>query len=198
MIFEYMKKQKNKKGFSLVEILLSVFLLSLGLTATAKLMLSGYKNSIDSRNAIVASELVQEGLEIVRNFRDNNIAIGRAAFNGLTTNASYACPILGINVATIANGSTTSALMRCAAANDHRLYFQNGDGGRGFSYSSAGAVNTVFKRKVTLDSGDPRRVRSIVIWGNTTFASVEADISTCTVKNKCVYADLLLNSTGWQ
>lgn len=191
-------KKITKKGFSLMEILLSLFLLSAGLTATAKLMLSGYKTSIDGRNSIVAAELVQEGIEIIRNHRDNNINMGRAAFNGLTTNASFACPYLNLPVNTAADGATTSNLLACPFPGDYQLYYHPTDG---FTYASAGAKKTLFRRRVTfLDNvSNPRTLRSVVIWGNATFASMDANMEqNCVPSKKCIFADLRLNSDGWK
>lgn len=199
-----MQKQKiknlTKKGFSLVEILLSLFLLSAGLTATARMMLTGYKNSIDGRNAVVASELVQEGLEIVRNHRDNNIAIGRAAFNGLTTNANFACPHLNVPANSVVDGSTTSSLMQCPDAT-YQVYYQRIAPGNGFTYNSASAEKTLFRRRVAFldNTSNPRTLRSVVIWGNATFASMDANMAqNCVPSRKCIFADLRLNSDGWK
>ena len=199
-----MQKQKRKKitkkGFSLMEILISLFLLSAGLTATAQLMLSGYKNSIDSRNAIVASELVQEGIEVVRNKRDNNIAIGREAFNGLATDANFACPKLTdtVNSVAIVDPPTTSALMQCPDTTYQLYYHPN----HGFGYNSGVATKkTLFRRRVTFSDNvsNPRTLRSVVIWGDATFASMDANMQqNCIPSKKCIFADLLLNTDGWK
>jgi Tfp pilus assembly protein PilV len=60
-------------GFSLLELIIAIFVLTVGITAALQLIVSTIKTSIDTRNSVVASGLAQEGVELVRNIRDNNL-----------------------------------------------------------------------------------------------------------------------------
>ena len=64
----------QKRGFSLIEVLLSLVVLSFGITAVAVLMVNNIKNLQTSKNQIIALQLAQEGIELVRNLKDNNTA----------------------------------------------------------------------------------------------------------------------------
>lgn len=66
--------QKNTHWFSIVEILVWVMIFSLGLVSIYMLIASSMKMNEYSKNSIIASNLAREGIEIVRNVRDNNYA----------------------------------------------------------------------------------------------------------------------------
>ena len=71
------------KGFSLMEALLATFLLSVGIVAVLSLMASSLRSSMVARDQEIATLLAQEGVELVRNVRDNNWADGNDSFNNL-------------------------------------------------------------------------------------------------------------------
>lgn len=79
------KKRKNsfKKGFSIGEVMLSAFVLSVGLTAIVSLLTTNLGHFFNSRNQIVASGLAQEGIELLVNVRDNNLAEGVGDFDDI-------------------------------------------------------------------------------------------------------------------
>lgn len=64
--------KKTNKGFSIAEVVISVFVITVGLLAIIKLITGSMTYSILSRDQIIASQLAQEGIELVRNVRDNN------------------------------------------------------------------------------------------------------------------------------
>src|SRR3989338_5479549 len=66
----------NKKGFSIIEVIISVFVIAVGLVSIIGLIAGSLRESINSRNQTIAANLVQEGVELVRNVRDNNWASG--------------------------------------------------------------------------------------------------------------------------
>ena len=59
-----------KPGFSLIEVLVALFVLSLGVSAVFLLMSKSLRSSMDARDQIIASQLAQEGIELVRNLKD--------------------------------------------------------------------------------------------------------------------------------
>jgi type II secretory pathway pseudopilin PulG len=74
-------KFKNFPAFSIIEAVVGIFMISImGLTFFA--VLSGaFKSQFYSRDKIIATNLAQEGIELVRNLRDNNWKRKRAAFD---------------------------------------------------------------------------------------------------------------------
>ena len=69
-------KIENKKytGFSFIESILSMFILSVGIVTVLSLMNSSTIASIEAKNYDIAVSLAQEGIELVRNVRDNDWA----------------------------------------------------------------------------------------------------------------------------
>lgn len=69
--------QKQKKGFTLMEIIVVIGVIISVLTSTMVLISMTVNSTKASRLKITAISLSQEGLEIVRNIRDNNWLSGR-------------------------------------------------------------------------------------------------------------------------
>lgn len=64
--------KKNTSWFSIIEILIWIFIFTLGLVSIYALILTTMKLNDYSKNSIIASNLAREWIEIVRNIRDSN------------------------------------------------------------------------------------------------------------------------------
>lgn len=64
--------RKQKKGFSLLEVIIAIFIVTVGITGAVNLMSYSIASVAVGKSKIIASHLSQEGLEIVRNIRDSN------------------------------------------------------------------------------------------------------------------------------
>ncbi len=177
----------KKKGFSVAETLLASFVLIVGIISIVELASRNIKNIANSRNTIVASELAQEGIELVRNARDNNA--GRR----------YLDKRQGLPLTDLFRGFSS-----CGGGIDYSSYYNNGlscssklnlkVGVDGF-YKISNDSSSNFKRRIILtSSGTPvtYKVYSLVTWGNT---PVPTDINKCSISNKCVYSQTEL--TTW-
>lgn len=69
---KYTLKYTLKKWFSIIEVMIGVFIFSLGLVAIYALLISSLNLSEYNKNAIIASQLAVEQIEIIRNIRDTN------------------------------------------------------------------------------------------------------------------------------
>jgi Tfp pilus assembly protein PilV len=74
------KRNKND-GFYLIEAIIAMFLLTVGLLVAVDLLSKTMTGNIEDRENITAVALAQEGVELVRNLRDNNFAQGKKAFD---------------------------------------------------------------------------------------------------------------------
>lgn len=72
----FLKKQ-NKNGFSLIEIIFSIGLITVGLVSILSLFNYNIKNGIRNKNKLVAIYLAEEQIEIIRQLRDNNWFINK-------------------------------------------------------------------------------------------------------------------------
>lgn len=64
--------KNNKKGFTLLEVIIAIFIITIGITGAVNLINYSISNTIVSRSQVVAVNLAQEGLEVVRAIRDTN------------------------------------------------------------------------------------------------------------------------------
>ncbi len=63
-------------GFSLIEVIIAMFVLVTGVLATITLTINSIKQTGNSRDSLVASALAQEGVELSRSVRDENATQG--------------------------------------------------------------------------------------------------------------------------
>ena len=62
----------SQKAFSIIEVLIGIFIFSLGLVSIYALLVSSLQVNDYNKNAIIASNLAREQLELYRNIRDTN------------------------------------------------------------------------------------------------------------------------------
>ena len=67
----FLKKQ-NKNGFSLIEIIFSIGIITVGLVSILSLFNYNIKNGIRNKNKLIAIYLAEEQIEVVRQLRDSN------------------------------------------------------------------------------------------------------------------------------
>ncbi|MBP7060382.1 MAG: hypothetical protein KBA91_00195 [Candidatus Moranbacteria bacterium] len=207
--------QKNKKqlcGFSLPEVLLAVFVLSIGVTTIVAVMTGSLRTSLSNNDVIVATGLAQEGVELVRNVRDNDFLVvghnGFAAFynnrhhcrvdwndviDTNDPNARLRCYVLRGSVATVRYDMTTTGTLPL------------------YTHAGNGSAQGKYARYIYIDydntPGDEHAlVRSFVFWGSFDINDIPAngDSSTChvqanatgSVTGGCVFTETLL--TSWK
>jgi len=61
-----------KKGFTLLEVMIAIFLVTVGIVGVFALINKSAVQMGASPNSLIAAYLAQEGIEIVRNIRDTN------------------------------------------------------------------------------------------------------------------------------
>lgn len=150
---------KNKKGFSIAEVSISMFALSVGLIVLSSLMANNIRESISIREEIISNQLSQEGLELVRNLKDN---YGLASL----TNGDYEVWI----------DSSTGEVKKTNGS--YRIYIKDGYYGNDNTGNS-----TKFLRKINIDDDasitDGKKITSMVSWNGTDFPAA------CNSANKC-------------
>ena len=81
-MFKILHKQKS--GFTLLEVLIAIFILTLGLVTVLGLMSYNIKQGSGTMNEVIAGNLAREGIEVVRNIRDTNLKKGDGWNDGLS------------------------------------------------------------------------------------------------------------------
>ncbi|NCT54360.1 hypothetical protein GW758_00170 [Candidatus Falkowbacteria bacterium] len=80
--------KKNKEAFSLIEIVIILFIISMGLIGILSLIVQNIQSQDYNKNNLIATQLSQEGIELVRRIRDNNFKQGNNFNTGLAENQS--------------------------------------------------------------------------------------------------------------
>ena len=151
-----MKTSKNlkfKAGFSLMEILVVLFIVSTAMLGIVSLIIQNIQVQSINKNNLIASSLAQEGIELIRNVRDINWKNGDD-FDTNLSDGFYRIDYRG-GIPTYDNSAA-------------KIYLKNGlyvhDSG-----SESGLTPTVFSRqiavvKLTSEIGQPLKVKSIISW----------------------------------
>ena len=71
-MFNYLNSKENKGGFTLLEVMTAVFVVTVGLIGVFIVIQNLSTYTAYSKDRLVASYLAQEGMEIIRNIRDTN------------------------------------------------------------------------------------------------------------------------------
>ena len=80
----------NKKGFTLIEVLLAVFIISVAVLGLYNGINYSYHSVETAKEVFTASYLAEEGVELVKNIRDSNFVTGGATWNtGLSKTALW-------------------------------------------------------------------------------------------------------------
>lgn len=177
------KNLKTKSGFSLIEVLITLLVLSVGIAAVSALMAGNIKTSINTKNQIIAASLAQEATELVRNLKDNNATFLTDIANGSDYRVDYLS-----DYAAFRNSPAAFA----GDANK-KLYLNV----FGF-YSHTNATNTKFYRKIEManDIVSGNKIATVFVsWNGTGFPS-PLNASTCTVGKKCVLMQTVLSSVN--
>jgi len=184
LFYEQMKNifgKTTKRGFSLLEVMLVVMILSVALLVFIQVTSQSITHSIESQDSIIAAGLAQEGVELVKNIRDNNWAVKKTAFESLFPSDGDC---------RIDYDSTT-----CSSGSPELKF----DPGSRF-YSDAGSETTKFFRKINISTPEPtkRVVTSYVIWSRPWNGSgfSEPNLNNCNPAHKCVYATITLTQWG--
>lgn len=171
-------KLKRNNGFTLVETLVAISILSISIAATFTAVQNGIQNSTEARDQTVAFFLAQEAVEYIKNMRDQNAlnSINGGANNWLTgisdlaSDPCYFGKVCRVDAITQNTSYCGMAFDTCSVLN------QNSTSGL-FSYTSGSGWNTtVFKRELRFREVVPNEEVEITVrmswssrWGTKSF-----------------------------
>ena len=210
------------RGFSFMEVMTAMFVVTVGLVTVITLFSKGFVNSATDRDRIVAAGLAQEGVEIVKNIRDNSLAIpgnvGFENFGPLTAHPQHDHNQCGLDYTDTIFDNSGGGQNCFNTGNSPENKFSLSLGANGFQ---AVATTQKWARVVyvfyndndnvtttpTYFFDDSADVVSIVWWGGSssppssvpagndkTKAIIDSGLSGCTASTKCVYATMHLDA----
>lgn len=192
MISSMLLRSKNSlvlKGFSLPEVLLSVFILSVGMVTIVAVMAGSLRSSYETRDQVIATGLAVEGVELIRNVRDNDFVTTGDSFSLLTASTGRRCRMDWddpVNALDCINSGSSSTFPR------YYLQYVNGH------YVHNGGSRERYARFIDVDypvSGRHATVRSYVYWEWPVGDAPPNSPTACDASSRCVYAEVYL--TDW-
>lgn len=157
-------RQKNT-GFTLVETLVAISIFTLSILALMSVLTQGISNTSYAKQKIIASYLAQEGVEYIRNMRDNYVLY---PVNGTWNNfknklapcnqgSNQEC---GFNNLVL---STNSAFIFKCSSGDCKLYLNNGSYNTNSSGVYSGFIRKIWMTTVPANP-DEVKIFSNVSW----------------------------------
>lgn len=146
---------KKERGFTIIELAIAIFILFIAIFGVYNAFSTIVVLTAEVSNRLTATYLAQEGVEVIRNMRDNNWINDAAWNNGLGSCASPGCEADYTTGTSISNPKILSPWVGVEPSG-------TSEGGGSFlklningfyDYSATGSA-TKFKRKITITSLD--------------------------------------------
>jgi prepilin-type N-terminal cleavage/methylation domain-containing protein len=173
-------KMNGQKGFTLVETLAAITLITVAIVAPMALTVQSLQVAFYARDQITASNLAQEGIEAIRSLRDGNILLsskqtapGTPLFLGIPSDGStFIVDATARPSPTIASCSNSP----CKALNtDGQLYrYQTGTGWTPTNFTRTMSVTVV---RSDASGAQEIRVVSKVTWQTAAYKSESISLS---------------------
>ena len=159
-----LKPVKNNKGFTLLEVITAIFILTVGVGGSVLLTQQTLSASSVIESKLVAAYLAQEGVEIIRNVRDANWLENRTT--GTTSWKDGLTNCGGVNCCEGDYNTDTAApeVLFSTGCDFDTLRPLNVDDNGFFSYSPG--TTSKFKRKIAIQELDENRIEvtAEVLW----------------------------------
>lgn len=187
---EWIRMNKNNMGFTLVETLVAVSILSLSIAATFTAVQNGLQNSTIAKDQTTAFYLAQEAMEYIKNKRDENALhslnenpVTTSWLTGLSSVTTDPCWFGGGGVAqkTCEIDSPAKTIAQCPGGFGSCDVLNQQDSTNLFSYlTGADWKPTIFKREIQLSQISVDREVEVTIrmswtsrWGPKSFQVTE-------------------------
>lgn len=164
-MIKFFKQENTNKGFTLVETLIAISIFSLSILALTSVLSQGISNTGYAKMKIIAGYLSQEGIEYIRNMRDNYILYSEDTSNEWVNFLAKLAPCNKIDKCgfnTAATNTDPSFIFTCASNPDGcKIYLSNGSYNTNSVGADSGFTRTMWKTTV---SADEVKVYSVVYW----------------------------------
>ncbi len=138
-IFNFkLSKLNSQKGFSALELIITIAIFGFGILGIYHFFYPALTLTANAPFHITADYLAQEGIEIIKNIRDNNILSGSSWSQGFSI-CTTGCQ----------GDYKTGTAIQTTPLGAYKDTFLNNSGSGFYSYD-AGVRPTIFKRKITI------------------------------------------------
>ncbi|MFH0929651.1 MAG: prepilin-type N-terminal cleavage/methylation domain-containing protein [Candidatus Moraniibacteriota bacterium] len=188
------KIKNSRKGFTLIEMLVVIFVLGIGLVGALSFFNINFNNQFEAKNELIAAGLAQEGSDLVRSIVDNSYLNGLPWYGELTNKNFSTIYCNGVDRDTIFDDS-----YKCKNKPKNKTVCFDATSGAYNQQENPGqctgdGVKTEFDRELSIsgynvdnmgtidfDTGDCIQVKITVGWPNSDDAC-KADTGNCAKK----------------
>jgi Tfp pilus assembly protein PilV len=164
MINKIILTKNRKDGFTLLGTLIAAFIAVVVITALMMMISQVYRSGRTSKNQFIATNLTKEGIELVRNMRDNNWLHYPEAGQDFATEILWRgeatdtlCPggTSCANLRSICDGDFTidakdlDLRLKTVSGTSTKLYL---DGNNVYTHASTSATETIFSRSINIST----------------------------------------------
>ncbi|MCD6284113.1 prepilin-type N-terminal cleavage/methylation domain-containing protein [bacterium] len=146
---------KSGTGFTLLEVIIAIAVISIGLIGILYLVSFSISASSVAKNKLIAANLAQEGIELVRGIRDTNWVQGEDWDTGIEGTGNQRAGIIDyddIDGLTSYFNPPPSDIDECGS--NCRVYLKNDF----YTHDSSGGSSTNFYRLILLDKISPTQI----------------------------------------
>jgi Tfp pilus assembly protein PilV len=144
----------NSLGISIIEVIVAISIVTIGMIGVSSLVIQNIQAQYINKNILIASGLAQEGLELVRNVRDENWLIsGNSWSQDLTGDGTYAIDYRGRSSIDMAANNLNSAAAR--------LYL---DSNGLYSHQSSGTATNFYRLITVVDQTNYLDIKCAIRW----------------------------------
>ena len=154
--------KRGRSAFTLLETVTVLFIISVGLIGVLSLTIKSANVQNENKNLFIASQLAQEGLELVRNVRDTNWILSTSSapiawdryIEGNASGQRYRIDYVNF-IPTSVNDISEARLQRQSTGSE-----------AGFFLHDSGQPDSIFSRLITITSSTStaETVSSLVVW----------------------------------
>ncbi|MES3031744.1 MAG: type II secretion system protein, partial [Patescibacteria group bacterium] len=157
--------KQNLGGFTLVETLVAISIFSVAIVGLMSVLASGISSTTSAKQKMIASYLAQEGIEYVRNMRDNYVLFQSNGWNSFRSELVSCNPDGGeCGFDSSLLSTDPDFIFGCSTPSDCKLYVDANTGG--YDNDSSGAYSG-FVRKIwmeIIDQDNEVKIFSYVEW----------------------------------
>ncbi len=180
-------QKQNKNGFSIVEVIVAVGIITIGIIPIITLFNQNLRSEIENKNVLIAAYLANESIEIVRQKRDNSWTAG----DPWMTDISTGNVIVGLSDSDGDSNNIREGWKIDGSNNDRKKVYLSSNGsyvqhkasGDGTNWSDWGWTETPFERYLKIETGtvgclgagaNCMQITSHVLFNGTTIVEITA------------------------
>ncbi len=151
------------RGFTLIETLVAIGILVLAVTGAFSAAQMGITTSTYSKNQVIAFYLAQDGVEFIRNLRDNNGLREQAWLTGISSDSSDPCYFNNTCTVDPTAVSPNPNIIRCSGGSGSCPLLKQDSSG---IYGYVSGTDTIFRREIQLTRINDNEISILVsvIW----------------------------------